>query len=43
MGTMFRWFKADGYGADISALREDVKGLQNFATWLADTSEFGKR
>jgi len=29
MGTMFKWFETDGYGADIPALRKEEPALQN--------------
>ncbi|KAJ5470960.1 hypothetical protein N7530_008317 [Penicillium desertorum] len=32
---MFRWFREAGYGADISLLRREHPGLQNFETWVS--------
>ncbi|KAG9228541.1 putative NmrA-like family domain-containing protein 1 [Amylocarpus encephaloides] len=40
MGTMFKWFADDGYGADINALRKEEPKLQDFSTWLKHTSGF---
>jgi len=42
MGTMFSWFKSDGYGADIPALRKEEPQLQDFGQWLKETSGFRK-
>jgi hypothetical protein len=43
VGVMFRWFKTDGYGADIQALRKEEPRLQDFGTWLKETSGFKKQ
>jgi uncharacterized protein YbjT (DUF2867 family) len=43
LGTMFRWFKDAGYGADIKALRKEVPELQDFGTWLKESSGFRKQ
>lgn len=43
MGTMFEWFRTDGYGADIPALRKEEPKLQNFAAWLKEGSAFEKK
>jgi uncharacterized protein YbjT (DUF2867 family) len=40
VGTMFAWFKDEGYGADIPALRKEEPRLQDFGTWLKETSPF---
>ena len=40
IGLMFRFFKAEGFGADIGALRKMGEGLQDFGTW-ADGSSYG--
>jgi uncharacterized protein YbjT (DUF2867 family) len=42
MGTMFAWFKDEGYGADIPALRKEEPRLQDFGTWLKESSQFKK-
>jgi uncharacterized protein YbjT (DUF2867 family) len=43
VGTLFAWFKYEGYGADISALRKEEPTLQNFGTWLKESSQFKKK
>lgn len=43
MGTMFKWFATDGYGADIPALRKEEPALQDFGTWLKKSSKFSKQ
>jgi uncharacterized protein YbjT (DUF2867 family) len=43
MGTMFSWFKTDGYGADIAELRKEEPKLQTFSQWLRENSGFSKR
>lgn len=43
MGTMFNWFAEEGYGADIKALRKEEPALQDFGTWLKETSGFKKQ
>ncbi|KFY17330.1 hypothetical protein V492_00740 [Pseudogymnoascus sp. VKM F-4246] len=43
MGTMFKWFETDGFGADIVALRKEEPALQNFGTWLKESSKFSKQ
>jgi uncharacterized protein YbjT (DUF2867 family) len=40
MGTMFEWFRTDGYGVDIQALRKEYPELQDFRTWLKESSKF---
>jgi uncharacterized protein YbjT (DUF2867 family) len=40
LGTMFSWFKTDGYGADIQQLRKEEPKLQDFKTWLKNSSGF---
>jgi hypothetical protein len=42
VGTMFRWFYTDGYGADIKALREHHPELLSFGDWLVKESKFEK-
>ncbi|TVY83967.1 Nitrogen metabolite repression protein nmr [Lachnellula suecica] len=42
MGTMFQWFKDVGYGVDIPALRKEEPQLQDFGTWLKQSSGFRK-
>ncbi|KFY59085.1 hypothetical protein V496_05816 [Pseudogymnoascus sp. VKM F-4515 (FW-2607)] len=43
LGTMFKWFETDGYGADIQALRKEEPALQNFSIWLKESSKFPKQ
>ncbi|KFY45612.1 hypothetical protein V494_00866 [Pseudogymnoascus sp. VKM F-4513 (FW-928)] len=43
MGNMFKWFETDGFGADIVALRKEEPALQNFGTWLKESSKFSKQ
>ena len=38
IGKMFRWFKTEGYGADIAGLRREEPRLQDFGTWLRESS-----
>lgn len=40
MGKMFQWFKDDGYGCDIPALKQEFPEVQDFATWLRESSKF---
>ncbi|KAI0837244.1 NAD(P)-binding protein [Hypoxylon sp. FL0890] len=40
VGAMFRWFETDGYGVDIGALREEEPRVQDFETWLRESSKF---
>jgi uncharacterized protein YbjT (DUF2867 family) len=38
VGNMFRWFGAEGYGADIEARRKEIP-TQNFEAWLRESSK----
>lgn len=38
LGLMFKWFAAEGYGADIAQLKQVHPGLMNFNTWLQQKS-----
>ncbi|KAK2012052.1 NmrA-like family protein [Colletotrichum eremochloae] len=38
MGKMFEFFKREGYGADIQALKKEEPRMQNFETWLKESS-----
>jgi len=40
MGLMFKWFKTDGYGVDIRMLRLRNPKIQDFRTWLKESSAF---
>ena len=43
MGKMMNWFKTDGYGVDIQALRRQHPALMNFESWLEKKSKFQKQ
>lgn len=38
MGKMFDFFVSQGYGADIQALKKEEPRMQNFETWLKESS-----
>ncbi|KAJ9628505.1 hypothetical protein H2203_002404 [Taxawa tesnikishii (nom. ined.)] len=40
LGIMFDWFKAQGFGADVAALKKRYPGMQDFSTWLRESSGF---
>jgi len=40
LGIMFEWFKTDGYGIDIQALRKQYPESQDFKKWLKESSGF---
>ncbi|RDW77791.1 hypothetical protein BP6252_05844 [Coleophoma cylindrospora] len=39
-GTMFKYCKEDGFGGDIEELRKEEPTLQDFETWLKQSSGF---
>ncbi|OBT61282.1 hypothetical protein VE03_09374 [Pseudogymnoascus sp. 23342-1-I1] len=39
MGQMFKWLKEEGYAVDIKGLREEYPELQDFRTWLQESSQ----
>ncbi|KAH6671696.1 putative NmrA-like family domain-containing protein 1 [Halenospora varia] len=43
LSTMFNWFKSDGYGADIPALKKEEPKLQTLGMWLKESSQFKKQ
>jgi uncharacterized protein YbjT (DUF2867 family) len=43
VGTMFNWFRDEGYGVDIPALRKEEPRLQDFSKWLKESSKFTKQ
>lgn len=43
LGIMFKWFADVGCGADIQALRKEEPKLQDFRTWLKESSGFKKQ
>ena len=36
----FEWFKTEGWKADIDGLRREEPGLQDFKTWLRESSKW---
>lgn len=40
LGTMIRWFKTDGYGADIEKLRKLYPGTLTMEQWIREKSSF---
>ncbi|KAI1089941.1 NAD(P)-binding protein [Rostrohypoxylon terebratum] len=40
VGKMFSWFETTGYGVDIEALRKWEPRVQDFETWLRESSKF---
>ncbi|RDW91784.1 hypothetical protein BP5796_01178 [Coleophoma crateriformis] len=42
LGAMIRWFAAEGYGADVKALREEHPDLQSFRDWLRESAWVAK-
>lgn len=40
IGAMFAFFEREGYGADIAALKKEEKSLQNFESWLRESSKW---
>jgi hypothetical protein len=40
VADMFKWFETDGYGADIAALKKIEPTLQDYETWLKETSRW---
>jgi len=43
MGSMFAWFEEEGFGTNILALRNRMPELQDFRSWLQETSSVPKR
>ena len=39
MGQMFKWLREEGYGVDIEGLKEEYPELQDFGTWLKESSQ----
>jgi hypothetical protein len=42
LGTMFAWFKSDGYAVDIPQLRERFPFVKDFRAWLREESAWKK-
>jgi len=40
LGAMFKFFEEEGYGADIPALSGEEPSLQDFETWLRESSKW---
>lgn len=40
IGTMFQWFKDEGYGADVDQCRQLNPGMLDFRTWMVQNSGF---
>lgn len=43
LGTMYKWFAEEGYGADIKALKKVHPELKDFRTWLKTESSWAAR
>ena len=43
VGTMFDWFKDEGYGVNIPELKKEEPKLQNLSEWLKESSKFPKQ
>ena len=43
LGKMFAWFKATGYGVDVSELKKKYPFLKDFRQWLEEESAWRKK
>lgn len=43
MGSMWSWFKDEGYGVDIPALKKEHPGLMNLGEWIEKKSAYAKK
>ena len=43
IGLMFRYFETVGYAADLEGLRREDPDLQDFKTWLRESSHWVQR
>lgn len=43
LGKMWAWFSSNGYGTDIAELKKKFPELQDFRTWLRESSVFAKK
>ncbi|KAF4339429.1 nucleoside-diphosphate-sugar epimerase family [Fusarium beomiforme] len=43
LGYMFKWFKDQGFDADLKALRKEYPELMKFGTWLETESDFAHK
>ncbi|KFY34953.1 hypothetical protein V494_06328 [Pseudogymnoascus sp. VKM F-4513 (FW-928)] len=39
MGQMFKWLREEGYAVDIKGLKDEYPELQDFGTWLKESSQ----
>lgn len=42
VGRMFNWFRDEGYGVDVSQVRQEYPFLNHFRQWLAEESAWKK-
>ena len=40
VGDMFRWFAEEGYGGSVEECRRTYPGMQDYRTWLTQSSQF---
>ena len=40
IGDMFRWLAEEGYGGSVEECRRTYPGLQDYRTWLMESSQF---
>ncbi|KAJ0155729.1 Magnesium transporter NIPA3 [Fusarium oxysporum f. sp. albedinis] len=43
LGYMFKWFKDQGFGANLKALRKEYPELMTFGTWLETESDLARK
>lgn len=43
LGLMFKWFQAEGFGADVAACRKMQPGLLGFGDWIETKSAFTRK
>jgi len=43
LGPMFQWLETDGFGVDLTAVRKQYPGIQNFQAWLQQSSAWRKK
>lgn len=43
MSQMFQWLRKEGYAVDIKGLREEYPELQDFETWLKESSLYKRK
>jgi uncharacterized protein YbjT (DUF2867 family) len=42
LGDMFQWFKEVGYGGNVDECRKMYPAMQDYRTWLLESSQFAK-